>query len=79
LGEDPSNYGFKLDLVKSYALLSLLYELDGGGHVRRDVEDVLPDIAKKMSPGQIDEAKIFAKKWKDSHPPLSFYPDKLGY
>ncbi|MHC8339419.1 tetratricopeptide repeat protein [Pseudomonas sp. HLT2-19-2] len=77
LGEDPSNYGFKLDLVKSYALLSLLYELDGGGHVRRDVEDVLPDIAKKMSPEQIKEAKVFSENWKSSHPPLSFFPDKL--
>jgi TPR repeat protein len=77
LGEDPSNYGFKLDLVKSYALLSLLYELDGGGHVRRDIEDVLPDIAKKMSPEQIKEAKVFLENWKSSHPPLSFFPDKL--
>lgn len=77
LGEDPSNYGFKLDLVKSYALLSLLYELDGGGHVRRDVEDVLPEIAKRMSPEQIKEAKKFSEAWKSSHPPLSFFPDKL--
>lgn len=77
LGEDPSNYGFKLDLVKSYALLSLLYELDGGGHVRRDIEDVLPDIAKKMSSEQIKEAKVFSENWKSSHPPLSFFPDKL--
>ncbi|WP_259741102.1 tetratricopeptide repeat protein [Pseudomonas frederiksbergensis] len=77
LGENPSNYGFKPDLVKSYALLSLLFELDGGGNVRRDVEDVLPDIAKKMSPEQINEAKRFSEGWKSSHPPLSFFPDKL--
>ncbi|KAF2395032.1 tetratricopeptide repeat protein [Pseudomonas frederiksbergensis] len=77
LGENPSNYGFKPDLVKSYALLSLLFELDGGGNVRRDVEDVLPNIAKKMSPEQINEAKRFSEGWKSSHPPLSFFPDKL--
>ncbi|MBK5552208.1 sel1 repeat family protein [Pseudomonas sp. TH03] len=78
LGGDPSNLGFKTDLIKSYALLSLLFELDGGGGVRRDVEDVLPDISKKMSAEQIAEAERFAESWKSSHPPLSFSPEKLG-
>jgi len=79
LAHAPSLYDFPLDLVKGYALTSLLTELDGGGNIKPYVDEVLPEIAAKMSPGQIDEAKIFAKKWKDSHPPLSFYPDKLGY
>ncbi|WP_148058978.1 tetratricopeptide repeat protein, partial [Pseudomonas chlororaphis] len=49
--------GFSLDLVKSYALLSLLLELDGGGTAKDDAEYVLPKIKEKMTLLQIAEAE----------------------
>jgi TPR repeat protein len=79
LAHEPDTYGFPYDVVKGYALIYLLKELDGGGGMDANVNDKLPKIAKKMTPEQIDEAKKFAKEWKNTHPPLSFYPDKLGY
>lgn len=42
------------------------------------INDKLPKIAAKMTQTQIAEATAFAQKWKDTHPPLSFFPDKLG-
>jgi len=77
-GIEPT-YGFQSDPVKSYALLSNLLELDGGGNVINNVNDTLPEVEKNMSKEQIAEAKKLAKTWKSTHPPLSFYPDKLGY
>ena len=79
IGEENSKYGFAFDPIKSYALLSNLLELNGGGNVVRDVNDTLPDIEKNMSKEQIEKAKELAKTWKANHSPLSFYPDKLGY
>ena len=79
LAHNPDRYGFPLDLVKGYALVSLLTELDGGGNLEPFLEQVLPEIAAKMTPEQIEEAKVFAQEWKATHPPLSFFPDKLGY
>ncbi|AZC50664.1 MULTISPECIES: tetratricopeptide repeat protein [Pseudomonas] len=79
LAGEPSNYGYSLDFVKSYALLSLLLELDGGGGVRRDVEDILPNVAEKITPEQIQTAEKLAHEWKATHPPLSFFPPKLGF
>jgi uncharacterized protein len=75
----PDLLGYPLDLIKGYALIYLLQELDGGGNMQVYVEDTLPEIAAKMTPEQIEEAKVFAKEWKATHPPLSFFPDKLGF
>jgi hypothetical protein len=36
-------------------------------------------LKKNMSKEQIEKAKELAKTWKANHPPLSFYPDKLGH
>lgn len=80
LAHTPDNrFGFPLDLVKGYGLMSLLLELDGGGSSKRFAEDVLPDIAAKMTSEQIEEAKVFADQWRSSHPPLSYFPPKLGF
>ncbi|WAJ37098.1 sel1 repeat family protein [Pseudomonas sp. GOM7] len=80
LAHTPDNrLGFPLDLVKGYGLMSLLLKLDGGGSSKDFAEDVLPDIAAKMTPEQIEEAKVFAEEWKASHPPLSYFPPKLGF
>lgn len=77
LGEESSEFGFTYDPVKSYALLHLLLELDGGGGMLDYVNFVLPEISAKMTPEQIEKAKQLSKEWKSSHPPLSFFPDKL--
>ncbi|MCP1476400.1 TPR repeat protein [Pseudomonas sp. EB276 TE3739] len=79
IGEAEPKYGFESDPVKSYALLSNLLELDGGGNVINNVNDVLPGVAKNLSKEQLEKAKELAKTWKTTHPPLSFFPDKLGY
>ena len=78
LSHTPDKVGYPIDLIKGYALVSLLKELDGGGNVQVYVEGKLPLISEKMTPEQITEANLFAKEWKATHPPLSFYPEKLG-
>ncbi|WP_447759907.1 tetratricopeptide repeat protein [Pseudomonas moraviensis] len=79
IGEAEPKYGFESDPVKSYALLSNLLELDGGGNVINNVNDVLPEVRKNLSKEQLEKAEELAKTWKTTHPPLSFFPDKLGY
>jgi TPR repeat protein len=78
IAHEPDTYGFPLDIIKGYALVYLLSELDGGGGMQVNIEYKLPLITAKMTPEQIIEAKEFAKKWKATHPPLSFFPDKLS-
>lgn len=78
LAHEPDTYGFPLDIIKAYALVYLLSELDGGGGMQVNVEYKLPLISEKMTLEQIIEAKEFAKNWKATHSPLSFFPDKLS-
>lgn len=78
LAHEPDTYGFPFDIIKGYALVYTLKELDGGGGLQARVESKLPKIAAKMTTEQISEAQLFAKKWKLNHPPLSFFPDKLS-
>ncbi|RON48034.1 tetratricopeptide repeat protein [Pseudomonas frederiksbergensis] len=79
LAHEPDTYGFPLDIIKGYALVYSLKELDGGGGLQARVESKLPKIAAKMTPEQIVEAQLFAQKWKLTHPPLSFFPDRLSH
>ncbi|PIA69329.1 sel1 repeat family protein [Ectopseudomonas toyotomiensis] len=79
LAHVPKDYGYPLDLVKGYGFIYMLLELDGGGGLKEYAEDILPDIASQMTAKQIEEAKAFAKEWKATHPPLSFFPPKLGF
>lgn len=74
----PDQVGYTLDLVKGYALISLLKELDGGGAIQDFVQDTLEEIGSKMTPEQIENSKAVAEEWKATHPPLSFFPEKLG-
>ncbi|WP_448680970.1 tetratricopeptide repeat protein [Pseudomonas nicosulfuronedens] len=77
---DPSNeFGFPVDYLKSYALMLLLLDLNGGGTSKAFAEGELPKIAAHLEPQQLDEAELLADKWKSTHPPLSYFPDKLGY
>ncbi|MFG6203087.1 tetratricopeptide repeat protein [Pseudomonas retamae] len=78
LAHEPDTFGYPLDLIKGYALISWLTELDGGGGMKENVEYTLPRIAAKMSAEQIEAAKKLSKEWASSHTPLSFFPDKLS-
>lgn len=78
ISHTPDKVGYPMDIVKGYALYSLLKELDGGGGIKRFVEKKLDSIAEKMTTEQIEQSKIVAEQWKATHPPLSFFPDKLG-
>lgn len=79
LSHTPNTLDYPLDLVKGYGLMSLLLELDGGGGSKEYAERKLPKIAAKMTPEQIEQAKAFAQEWKATHPPLSYFPEKLGF
>ncbi|MBC3775427.1 sel1 repeat family protein [Pseudomonas sp. SWRI99] len=78
LAHEPNTFGYPLDLIKGYALIYWLSELDGGGGMKENVEYTLPRIAAKMTAEQIEAAKRFSQEWAASHPPLSFFPDKLS-
>lgn len=73
-----TDFGFPVDFVKSYALLSLFLELDGGGGAKEDAEYVMSKIKEKMNKAQLDKADRFAAHWKKNHPALSFFPFKLS-
>ena len=70
---------FKLprDLVKAYGLNSLLVELDAED-LKETSERQMRDLEQHLTPAEIAEALAFAEQWKKTHPPLSFYPTKLG-
>ncbi|WP_256592621.1 tetratricopeptide repeat protein [Pseudomonas sp. 43NM1] len=77
LSKVPSEFAFPYDPVKSYALIFSLLELDGGGGMHDYASDKLPEISEKLTPEQIEQAKQISKEWKATHPPLSYFPDKL--
>jgi len=74
----PDKVGYPLDLVKGHALFSLLKELYGGGAIQDYVQEKHKEIAEKMTTEQIENSEKVAQEWKSSHPPLSFFPDKLS-
>ncbi|WP_339527586.1 tetratricopeptide repeat protein [Pseudomonas sp. EL_65y_Pfl2_R96] len=78
LAHEPDLYGYPLDIVKGYALIYLLKELDGGGGMQADVKDQLHKTSSKITSKQIIEAEKFAETWKATHPPVSFFPEKLS-
>jgi len=78
ISHTPDSVGYPLDLVKGYALFSLLKELEDAGGIKDYVDRKIEKISEKMTPEQIEQAEGVAKEWKKIHPPLSFFPDKLG-
>ena len=78
IAHTPDKIGYPLDLVKGYALFTLLKELDDSGGIGRYVERKSEEIREKMTQTQIEESEKAAKDWKATHPPLSFFPDKLS-
>ncbi|WP_417663561.1 hypothetical protein [Pseudomonas sp.] len=79
LAHEPDKVGYPLDRIKGYGLLSLLRVLDGGGNKQIYLDEVMPRIAAKMTPEELEQAKVFAEEWEKTHPPVSFFPDKLGF
>jgi hypothetical protein len=77
LSKNPSELGFPYEPIKSYALISTLLELDGGGGLQKYAKEILPEIAEKLDPKQIEQANEISKEWKATHPPLSYFPEKL--
>ncbi|MGB7388711.1 MAG: sel1 repeat family protein [Pseudomonas neustonica] len=74
---DDLDYGYKQDVVKAYGLLSLLLELDGGGGMAGRAARSQEEFLDQMTPEQIEQAREFAVEWKATHPPLSFFKQKL--
>jgi hypothetical protein len=72
-------FNIEPDPVKSYGLMSLIAELDGGGDAPQSAREELGEMAARMTPGQIEQAKIFAEEWRKTHPPLSFFVNKYGF
>ncbi|VVP85892.1 tetratricopeptide repeat protein [Pseudomonas fluorescens] len=78
ISHTPDKIGYPLDLVKGYAIFSLLKELGDSGGVQDYVDRKIEKIAEKMTPEQIEQSKIVAQEWKATHPPISFFPEKLS-
>ncbi|PTT32065.1 tetratricopeptide repeat protein [Pseudomonas sp. HMWF021] len=78
IAHTPDKIGYPLDLVKGYALFTLLKELEDSGGIGRYVERKSEEIREKMTSEQTEKSLEVAKDWKATHPPLSFFPDKLG-
>nr|WP_280041467.1 hypothetical protein [Pseudomonas sp. Hg5Tf]MDH2558549.1 hypothetical protein [Pseudomonas sp. Hg5Tf] len=71
-------FGFPLDLVKGYGLMSLLLVLDVGGGTLDSTKHNLIEMIKKMTPEQIEQGKAFALEWQAANPrPISFFPMML--
>jgi TPR repeat protein len=79
ISHTPDKLDYPLDLVKGYALFTLLKDLGDAGGIGRYVERKGEEIREKMTPAQIEDSERIAKEWKTTHPPLSFFPDKLGF
>lgn len=71
------DYGYEQDMVKAYGLLSLLLELDGGGGMAGRAARSQAEFEDQMTAEQLDQAREFAAEWKATHPPLSFFKQKL--
>ncbi|MBL4610115.1 MAG: sel1 repeat family protein [Pseudomonas sp.] len=71
------DYGYEQDLVKGYGVLSLLLELDGGGGMADKAARNQERLQDQMTAEQLEQAREFAAEWKATHPPLSFFKQKL--
>lgn len=75
----PDNLGYTKNLVEAYGLAYLMSKLEGGGTGPEDGKMILPEIAEKMTKEEIELGIVFAKEWKKSHPPLSYFVPVYGY
>nr|WP_314875602.1 sel1 repeat family protein [uncultured Pseudomonas sp.] len=75
--EHGKYYHFSADLQLAYALNLLLSEIGGGA--RNAAVYSLEDLKPQLSPEQITSAIQQAKRWKETHPPISYHPPKLEF
>ncbi|MFJ2714274.1 tetratricopeptide repeat protein [Pseudomonas sp. NPDC087346] len=75
----PNNeLGFPPNLKEAYGLNLLLSKIKSGV-APRDAKRNLPNLEKRMNAEEIKEGIEFAKAWKESHPPLSYFDPIYGY
>ncbi len=67
------------DMVKSYALFSLIARLEGGGGSPEYAQWKVDELRPKLSVVQLEEAEAIAGEWEKSHPPLSYFVPVYGY
>ncbi|MEO3726993.1 sel1 repeat family protein [Pseudomonas syringae] len=75
----PDNLGYPKNFVEAYGLIYLMSKLEGGGPGSDDGKMLLPEIAEKMTAGEIKEGEVFAKDWEKTRPPLSYFVPVYGY
>jgi hypothetical protein len=79
IAKHPNDLGLPMNLVEAYGLTYLLSKLEGGGAAPEDGRRNLPEIAEKMTTDEIEKGLEFAKTWKATHPPLSYFAPTYGY
>jgi hypothetical protein len=79
MAETQNNLGYSINLVKAYGITYLLSKLGGGGPTPDYARAKLPEIEKKMSPGEIEKGLAFAKEWEKTHPAPSYFDPVYGY
>lgn len=70
-------FNLQQDLVKSYALFSLL--VTNKTINRLQAENSIKNRMPPLSKEQLDQAKAYAEQWQKEHPPLSEYYTKYHY
>lgn len=75
----PESFGFEKDYIRSYALFHILSELKGGGVAPEYSRNKLNELSSLMPSKQIKQAMEFAKTWKESNPPPSYFLPVSGF
>ncbi len=75
--ENDKSFNIKKDLVKSYALFSLL--VTNKTINRLQAENSIKNRMPPLSKEQLEQAKAYAEQWQKEHPPLSEYYTKYHY
>ncbi|WP_240008794.1 tetratricopeptide repeat protein [Aquipseudomonas campi] len=75
----PESFDFEKDYIRSYALFHILSELKGGGVAPEYSRNKLNELSSLMPSNQIKQAMAFAKAWKKSNPPPSYFLPAYGF
>lgn len=75
----PNDLDYPKNLIEAYGLAYLLSKFEGGGTAAEDGERMLPKITEKMTKEDIKQGLLFAKEWKKTRPPLSYFVPVYGY
>lgn len=78
ISHTPDKAGYPLDLVKGYAIFSLLKELGDSGGVQDYVDRKIEKIAGKMTPEQIEQSKSLRESGKQPIHRFLFSPKNLA-